>query len=630
VSTAQPYYFRDTEAGASAGTTPGNDLNDGFTPATAKRTYQNVVSTMWNSLPAGTNLYFARGYAWTQGPFARMTNLNSHSVVTSITRSGTTLTATLSKRTNLEANDFVTFIGANEAEFNGYVQLTAVSDVGPFTVSWAENTGSAASATTNDKLRFDGALITVREYIETGANAPAIDAKPYCTYTDNGANSNRQHTFDNGAHLEGVQFLDISYKFTGTPGLGVPGCFFLASNTRDTFLFENLIIDGYRIGINPNGDLGPQTYINVKNCTIQNNWGQGVLGMFSNSVFDNVIFINNGHNNGNGSNQFNHNIYFSNRADMIDTTVKFCNLYQSALNAAGEAAGSSFSTHGVTHNLTVEDTLIYEDIGKCTSGSWGMSIAPGYTDYAEEYVNTKLRRLKIINTGNRDIDLAGWVGGTIENIVIINNQTAFTSVATIECRAAGIAGPQGRENQNISIKNCSLFGSNLRRAFRLEFGTGFNCVSNIAHYTGASNFDMFQCVLTITDNNAYANIDNNLAYAPNAAQFNWESTRGNLAAWQTASGNRFDVNSIEGQDPLYVDPANANPITPDLSLQAGSPAIGLGHPTLSSQTDFNNKSRGSNPDMGAYQFSLNIQIARMKSGIINNKYSLNSGCNFRK
>ena len=70
--TGPTYYLSDCQTGAAAGCVPGDDANDGLTMATAKRTPDAID---FNALPAGTQVLFARGGAWTD-VFIQLENLN--------------------------------------------------------------------------------------------------------------------------------------------------------------------------------------------------------------------------------------------------------------------------------------------------------------------------------------------------------------------------------------------------------------------------------------------------------------------------------------------------------------------------------------------------------------------------
>ncbi|MBI5256549.1 MAG: right-handed parallel beta-helix repeat-containing protein [Burkholderiales bacterium] len=62
VSTGPVYYFSDCQTGAVAGCVPGNNANPGTSPSAPKQTLAGLDV---NNLPAGTQLLFARGGAWT-------------------------------------------------------------------------------------------------------------------------------------------------------------------------------------------------------------------------------------------------------------------------------------------------------------------------------------------------------------------------------------------------------------------------------------------------------------------------------------------------------------------------------------------------------------------------------------
>jgi len=66
-------YFSDCQSGASAGCVPGNNANAGTSASAPK---QNLSGISLNSLPAGTQLLFARGGAWSSG-VGGLRNLNA-------------------------------------------------------------------------------------------------------------------------------------------------------------------------------------------------------------------------------------------------------------------------------------------------------------------------------------------------------------------------------------------------------------------------------------------------------------------------------------------------------------------------------------------------------------------------
>lgn len=55
--------------------------------------------------------------------------------------------------------------------------------------------------------------------------------------------------------------------------------------------------------------------------------------------------------------------------------------------------------------------------------------------------------------------------------------------------------------------------------------------------------------------------------------------------------------NIRSKDPLFEDISRLN-----FKLKAASPAIGKANPATATLTDFDEKSRDANPDMGAYEF----------------------------
>jgi len=603
MSTSPIYYFRDTKTGADVNATAGDDTNSGLTDANAFQTYGKLVS-LHGSAPAGTQFLMARGGGFTTAAGWTIRNDNGVTTLSGITRSGTTATATATNTHNLEVGDTTTITGCDQSDYNISATLTAATTTTfEFTVAGSPTT----PATTSDKMRFTGSGIYLDHYTST-EYTQAVDAKPYVSVA---LDSDFLKISGSAVNQEGYYFKNTSYKYDGT--LGASADFlFLYQEEKDTVVFDGVTIDGWRVGIGVNSTAGVSSNVQVLNCDIKNNYQQGILASSTGLLIDNNTITNNGHNNATGGSALLHNIYITGGSDVI---IRNNTLYQSALNS-GTPRGTSLVGHTSITNMDIYDNYIYEDVaGDATgNGAWGISINTGHAA-VETFTNINIYRNKIENVGNVAINASAWDGGVIENNIIIQNQTAFTSKG-ISCTDETVGTGNG-PNTDINIRNNSIYG-NIRIGIEASEGTGFNIVSNSVHSTTTGVFSLLDVPLSITDTTNYDVIDNNVAYAPSASSVDYElTTTGALSAWQTASV--FSDND-QVSDPLYTDAANE-----DLTIGSGSPCVDNGHATLSAAGDYLEVTRGASPDIGAYEY-ISVLVTSWISklyGITNSLYGSN-------
>ena len=70
------YYYCQNDPGAASGCVPGNDTNNGLTPATARRTYAQFCSD-WEAGTAGDQFLLAQGGFWAGAASGQIHNLNA-------------------------------------------------------------------------------------------------------------------------------------------------------------------------------------------------------------------------------------------------------------------------------------------------------------------------------------------------------------------------------------------------------------------------------------------------------------------------------------------------------------------------------------------------------------------------
>ena len=418
--------------------------------------------------------------------------------------------------------------------------------------------------------------------------------------------SNNLFGLDDGGNADqeqGYSFSKLDLRCTSCTASSNGYGFFLY-NDVDYVTIKDISLNGFRIGVylagsntlNAGAD-GILSNITLSNLTIINSKNQGILGGGNNLQITNSYFENNG----NGT-VFDHNIYLSSGNGIL---VKGNELYRSSLNTNGECAGVPLVVHGTINNLSVENNIIREDIGKVTQGCWGIAIDPGYSK-AESFTNITIKNNKIINVGNIGIGLASCNNCTIENNVIFQQQSfGFTAIR---------APDRARNSDDImqtqlTIRNNSIYTS--ADGTGIELGTEgdqHTIVSNAIHYSGSGRFTCFDLDLPAS---AYTTIDNNTCYFPNAlSSSEWEAGSGTtpspIGAWQ-ATG--FGVNS------QYANPDFKDPTLPlvDLSpLSSSSATVNAGHSSSSSK-DYRGKTRDSQPDAGAFEYGTFNPPAKTKS-----------------
>lgn len=441
---------------------------------------------------------------------------------------------------------------------------------------------------------------TVRDY--TAPWASGNEGRPIITNNSGGI-----FTFSDGgvADLDrGVNILNLELR-GNHQGAGVS--FF---NDTDDVLLDNLVIDGFRIGVHisgfndpPNsGSNGYSERITLSNSRIVNNESQGFLGGGDGCVVENNYFENNGFDRA----ILDHNIYWSGSGPTgftVGGRISGNELYRSAfrLNNQGQMTcqGTSLVAHGKHRGLVIEDNLVREDPGTASGGCWGIAIDGGHLT-SEHFDDLIIRRNKVINVGSVGIGCQGCTNSLIENNVII--QETGTAIA-VPNRLNRLDSPYIPDVQttNVTIRNNSIYTATANTGIRLgtNEGSSFELVSNAIYYTGASS--SWNCFDLGRPNSSYESVDNNLCYFPNA---------GSSAEWEQGSGvspnplQAFRNSTPFGDNSIIANPLFASPGAPQNNLSissASSPVVNAGHSSRSSTNDFLENIRGSNPDIGAFE-----------------------------
>jgi hypothetical protein len=385
---------------------------------------------------------------------------------------------------------------------------------------------------------------------------------------------------------EGYVFANLELR-----GRGMGSGFFLYNDVDDV-LIDNVLIDGFSVGVyaggsNPPaaGSDGKNARIVLRNSQLRNNAEQGYLGASDDSAIECNVFSNNGASRA----VFNHNLYVSADRPAVNVRVRGNDLHRSAM-VGGKCQGVSLVAHGNIDGLLIEGNVVREDVGAAAGGCWGIAVDAGW-ETPEAFKRVVIRGNRVLNVGNIGIGLNACSDCLVENNVIVHEQPFETTAIAIPDR-----GRDGNDGmlQAVVVRNNSVLvtarsGGGTGVALSGE-GSGHVVTSNAVLYMGSGAFSCFSLAAPVA---SYAAVDHNVCGAPNAPAVTWNQAR-TLTVWQTMS--MLDRRS------RLMDPRFTNPAPPyDLTPAAGSPLIGGGSPTHSAPVDIAGKTRGAAPDVGAHQ-----------------------------
>ena len=399
-------------------------------------------------------------------------------------------------------------------------------------------------------------------------------------------------------HDEGYVIRNLEFRGSGV------GVAIFFSNDVDDVLMENLLIDGFAIGVQSEGGNTPYDpgsngmcdRITLRNSRIVNNTGMGFLGLGNSILIENNQFENNGTAGG----IRNHNLYLEQVGD--DNVVRGNDLYRASMSG-GVCTGTSLVAHGVHNGLVIENNTVREDVAKTNDGCYGISVTVGYST-AEGSPGAVIRGNRVVNVGGIAISATSCPNCVIEDNVIVEEQPTddFTGIKVPDRGRKSIDMP----DTDAIVRNNSIYFSGAVTGsvgiYLGDEGTGHAVVNNAIHYVGtSSNVSGFWLNLPAT---SYAAVDNNIYYSPSAPNSKWEGSRGQaLAQWRVATG--FDVHSLQA-NPLFTSPASPSS---DLSISAGSPAINTGNIAFGSPVDITGQSRDATPDIGAYEYIAGVRLS---------------------
>jgi hypothetical protein len=384
-------------------------------------------------------------------------------------------------------------------------------------------------------------------------------------------------------------FQDGGYFFRNlevTSATGTNYAFWTQRGIRYVII-ENLKTSGFALAFHLQSGLGEAA---VNGFVLRNSEiSAAEMGLLA-GTHDMLIEDNLWHdiNNAVGSNG-NHAIYTNARPQTNQRGTIRRNTFTNISAVDGVCTGGHITVHGQLDGLTIEDNVMVA--ANSTLNCVGVSITRGY-DTTEFFRNMVVRGNTIVNVGI----CVTWSGAP--GIVVEGNKCTWTipqggvgmSWPSIFGGSAAVNDADG----NVLIRNntCTYTNLSLDATARCisvnpphsgtSAGTGNRVVNNVAVLRGTGSVSSRSCWGTIGGSNAPRSIfsewDNNLCYVQGGR---WSDTYADHQAARVAGFDLWSAaNGPAWSDPLFVNtPASAN--SWDCSVQAASPVIDAGHPTLS-------------------------------------------------
>jgi len=434
---------------------------------------------------------------------------------------------------------------------------------------------AAGQLTINTTCATGNTCRDLREYSPIGETAKPII---------NNATGTRLFSFTGTG---GVRLLN--FRMQGNWAGGTSWGFFFYRGAHDITL-GNLEIDHFDLAIDNEGNAGLNDSIKLTGSTITNTAYMGYLGGGNNTDISYNYWDMNG-----SDSVFDHTLYIG--SETLSTNFQVVGNYIHGQSSA-KCLGAPIVGHMNVNGLNVSGNVVDIDPAANTGGCWGMAFDDGGYPTAISMVNARFSGNTIKNAGNVSLTVGNCPGCVIENNLIINdNPVAYTGILLPN----RVARPGDAMNTRMLVRNNTVwFGPNANEGgIGIKVGgegTGYVVANNSVHYsatvTGSSGpFNCYVYPLTLS---SYTFINNN--HCDSAAAYNWEQTRGSLAAWMTAAPG-FDTLSFTG-DPLYK--AAGTDFTP----ATGSLLIAKGDFANGSVSDITGKARPfppSLPSIGAYE-----------------------------
>ncbi|HKO88491.1 MAG TPA: right-handed parallel beta-helix repeat-containing protein [Burkholderiales bacterium] len=399
-----------------------------------------------------------------------------------------------------------------------------------------------------------------------------------------------------GAEADGGYVVRNLHLRGGTPaGGGHWGIFInqLASDVR----LNNLTIDNFHIGVYCGND---GRRVTLKNSTLTNNRGTGILWGCHESVVENNIFDNNGY----GHEFLDHQMYLTSHPDGTNgMTVRGNKLTNSVHYNGTRCTGAPIVGHGSISDLLIENNEIIETT-PALDGCWGIAIDGGYfpEEGVERFSNVTIRGNLLVNVGNTGISCTSCDGWTIENNVLVWETLSNAYGIAVPSNDLGAATKQGdHPTTQVAIRNNTIYyklagpgAIGIKTAEQGTFTVSSNLiVFNSTSHTSAQCFD--------TTNRSIANFDGFSSNLCNnkSGPAKFSQTYATHAAALSANP-LWNIGGISDKPYFAQAPSALNGYS--LNVLSSSPVINAGDAATCSTTSYGGAVRSSHCDIGAYEY----------------------------
>lgn len=388
----------------------------------------------------------------------------------------------------------------------------------------------------------------------------------------------------------------------------------------DQVTLSNVDISGFYIGV---FSLSFSTNVTITNSSIHDNLTQGFLGAAQGLLIENNTLDNNGFY---GNPIFgDHNIYLTANAEIqpfgVRTIVRGNTLTRSARctaastdltrcpSADGLCKGTSLVVHRVFFGLVIENNVIDETTAGAAGGCYGISVVQGDNEAGERYDGAIIRGNKIINAGDRAIDISNCPYCVVENNIAVWT-AANAGLSLVAINAANFGGISPYLNDRLVIRNNSVYigaGSNASWVGVKVANDGANHrVFNNVVYLAAGTSSSMQCYSTLPFT-AFTTWDYNLCFRSGGVN-TYSNLYANLAAAQAAG---MGVHDSVSDPTLTAVPAVGNGW--DIAFTNGLTKNGGRTPCPN--TTFGGLVRTGTCDIGAHQQGASVLAPSSPTGV---------------
>ena len=376
----------------------------------------------------------------------------------------------------------------------------------------------------------------------------------------------------------GYTVRNLSLQGAGVADVGVR-----LFNGVQNVVADNLTINGFNAGV---GCIGlaaagsDPSFITIRNSTFTNNRAVGI-GMWGcpNVLIDSNTLDNNGF----SRPGLDHPMYISgsDKGRITAGVVIRNNRLTNNAVTSGLCQATVIVGHDAASDWLIENNYIYQAPGTSYPTCWGIAISPANGGYMEGMDRLTIRGNTIVNVGNNGIELAACRTCTVENNVLVWENTTDASAIRYHLPPTTPA----YVGTALTVRNNSIYfaktSDTSRGVMVNDQGTNHTVVSNLVFF-GAGSIGA-ACFESNLATSAFTAWGNNLCFG--------------------AGFGKSGIGDVSADPKFAATPTLANNFS--MALASGSPAINAGNPTLSAAKDRLSVLR-SVPDIGAFEWGSGV------------------------